>query len=902
MFDFALFGVLEMLILGGMGGGLSLPVGLPPTEPDAKLAHVAPEKVLLYASWSGTADADPNSTNKAEQLLADKQVRHMITTVEKAILSAIESEARRDEEKKLAKHIPLLIKIALTQPTAIWVEDVQLGPAVNVEAALIVNLGKQGNAAKKSLDVIEGLLAQEIGKPVKHDNGLWKLNTPPDAPLMTYGHVGDYFVFTMGTNTAKQVPAGLVVKNLADKPGPKWLRDAREKLKVKRESSITYINLGEALKKFGPIIAQQMGGREAGDMMNQVMAALGLDKVTSIATVSGFDDVSFVTRSRTGIEGQAKGVLKIISDKPLTAKDLSDIPADADLAFAGRIDASMLWDELRTIIGAIDRNALAEFDAELANAEDELGFSVKKDLIDSLGDTVQVYNSPGQGGLVITGLTGVVTIKDRAKARKVIDRLVKIADQEFNRFARANPNQFRREEIQFKKMQFMGETIEYTNPIGDDDFIVAPAWCLLEDRFVIAPYPQMIKAYLMHRQDANARSLATVPAVKAMLAQSQPPSMISYTDTPSLVEKFYPLLHPLLTSGLAMMQEELPGLNIDIAALPTASAIVPHLTPDASMTIRTADGLYSESRGTLSMVGSGAIVPVMMMGTWMVSVDRAVAVGPPGVQVGPPHDHAENGDAPVDRVRPAPRELTDKQKSVKALNELRQVGVAIFLYHARNNKMPDKLSDLTPRYIKELDFDPWGKPYVYLGSNHLPAAAGSAEVPFVATSHTIDGKRIVLYGDGHVETVDEATLRKQCEAEKIKLPEAKNGEKNGAKNGAKDAGEAPADEAATEEGARSGGGERQGEHRVVNVKVDGSLMFEGKAITQNALEKRVKADGESERAWLIRADRNTPYKSVLSVMTALKEAGVDSVKFVAAEPKASRPPLRATDAVERVQR
>jgi len=44
-------------------------------------------------------------------------------------------------------------------------------------------------------------------------------------------------------------------------------------------------------------------------------------------------------------------------------------------------------------------------------------------LLKSLGDSWCVYNSPGEGGLVLTGLTAVVSVRDADRLAKVQQRL-----------------------------------------------------------------------------------------------------------------------------------------------------------------------------------------------------------------------------------------------------------------------------------------------------------------------------------------------------------------------------------------------------------------------------------------------------------------------------------------------
>ena len=53
-----------------------------------------------------------------------------------------------------------------------------------------------------------------------------------------------------------------------------------------------------------------------------------------------------------------------------------------------------------------------------------MGFHPKNDVAASLGDTWCIYNSPSEGGLIVTGLTVTGTLKDRQKLLKSNDQLL----------------------------------------------------------------------------------------------------------------------------------------------------------------------------------------------------------------------------------------------------------------------------------------------------------------------------------------------------------------------------------------------------------------------------------------------------------------------------------------------
>ncbi len=110
-------------------GGSAVPVSLPPLPEDPVMARVAPADCLWYLSWSGTAAADPKSTNQTEQLLAEPEVRDFLHGVGKALAGAIRKGAPPTPQGRfLGANGPRLILALLTHPAAAFISKVGIGP------------------------------------------------------------------------------------------------------------------------------------------------------------------------------------------------------------------------------------------------------------------------------------------------------------------------------------------------------------------------------------------------------------------------------------------------------------------------------------------------------------------------------------------------------------------------------------------------------------------------------------------------------------------------------------------------------------------------------------------------------------------------------------------------------
>ena len=148
-------GVIEMVIMLGFGGGFGLPLGVPPAPEDPMMARVAPEECIFYTTWSAMAEPDASSENQTEQLLAEPEVRHLIRSVEKTVLAAIEKETSRQgpEAATAAKDATRWVKTLLTHSAAVYVGSVSIGAAGPVvDAGALVNVGDDADQLQEALN------------------------------------------------------------------------------------------------------------------------------------------------------------------------------------------------------------------------------------------------------------------------------------------------------------------------------------------------------------------------------------------------------------------------------------------------------------------------------------------------------------------------------------------------------------------------------------------------------------------------------------------------------------------------------------------------------------------------------------------------------------------------------
>ncbi len=154
MSSFGMFGIIELIMLLGLGGGAGLPLGMPPGPEDPLMAKMAPEECIFYTSWSGIASPDAASDNQTEQLLAEPEIQHLFSEVERLITAAVQQGAMREgpEATALAEDGLKWGKVLLTHPTALFVSKAEMGPTgPEVVGGAIVRVGTKNAELEAAL-------------------------------------------------------------------------------------------------------------------------------------------------------------------------------------------------------------------------------------------------------------------------------------------------------------------------------------------------------------------------------------------------------------------------------------------------------------------------------------------------------------------------------------------------------------------------------------------------------------------------------------------------------------------------------------------------------------------------------------------------------------------------------
>ena len=618
------------------------PFCLVPLPPDLAMQRLAPEECLFYYAWNGAATPDAKSKNQTEQLLAEEEIQKFVSAIESELIGLVQKSGQGNPQAQVVTQIlPNLLKTLLTRPATIYVSKAGMGPAgVDVGAALVVHTGGDAQKVVAAVAQLEGLLASQLPPNMQFQEltvGTAKLRTlplPPPAPAVAWGFKKEYFLLAVGQGTVEQI----VGKLDGTAPMAGWLQELNKRLPVERPATVGYIDVARILTAAGPFMADPSIGA--------ALEALGLKQVQSIGWISGLDETGMAGKTLVSTQGEPAGLFAALAGKPLAVSDLKPIPRDATLGLAMRLDLADIYNRVFDGLGKVNPQARDEAANSLKETEAKAGLQLLDDLLKPLGDVWCLYSMPQaapQGGPPqITGTVLSISVRERDKLEATHQKLLALGRQALMENGG---------KLAIKESKYKGLPVYYVKADGAGTLPVAPAWCLTQDRLVVAIDPNSLKDILS--RPSSAASLADRTEVGGWFKGGDGPSLVLYQDTANILRTAYPALQamvPLAAMGLASQ-----GIQFRVPPLPDLAAIEPHALPSLFVVRRGNKSVLMESHESIPYIGSQSTA----------TSGVAVALLLPAVQ--------------------AAREAARRTQST---NNLKQIALAFHFFHDKYGQFP----------------------------------------------------------------------------------------------------------------------------------------------------------------------------------------------------------------------
>ncbi len=558
-----------------------------PLPPDEVLLRMLPERGVFVFHSFGFTESDPNSQNKFEQLTADPEVTTFVAEVNRLLEQLMQKvgEQQTEKERQTMARIAALSRQLIPRPMTLYVSKIDLSADEPVvEAGFVVHAGDRERAAGLVAQLQAAIETSDLDdrltrKTISGVDGLEIRSA--DDPVVFVAAQDEQFMLTVGEDSLQHLI------EQAKSPVPAWLPALMDRLPVDRPALMAFVDF----EQIGKLVEQSDDAKAA-----LAWKALGMDHVRSKAMVMGLDGEGLLLRGLVNCD-KMEGLWQLFDANGIVRESLRAIPQGAQSAVCVHFDILEAFEFVVKFASAMEENARSEMDEGLDKVSAQLGMDIRQDVLAVFGQNWTVYQGNGFAAMMVPDVLAAVEVRDEAKARRLLERLIEVA--------RAGMARQENSAITIVPAQFAaaeGYTVR--------GLPMALSFCVYDGRLVASLSANGMKQFLSSARD-DASSIVADQGVAASLDRKPDYLVFSYSDVATSLTQSYPTLQMLLNMGAGRLSEE--GIDFDPATLPRPSVLKKYLTSHISSLRRTEDGLEWESREVLPHVSiSSAGGPVMV--------------------------------------------------------------------------------------------------------------------------------------------------------------------------------------------------------------------------------------------------------------------------------------------------
>ena len=638
----ALAVICAAICIGASGGGAK-PAASPPVE------NLLPADAIAYIGWDGSED----HAEAWKQTAAYKSLYESgLVDVFKKVIVMVLRRSGQDETEFLGAYNTISrngLSLAITLPSD--------SPLPIPRVVVVLHEGKE------FLPLLNRLVNEAVSGEVEfatRDVESRKVTSAivPNSPGVEIGWwaEAEHLVIAGGidaVNSTIAVATGDAANITQDSL---WTRYPKTDAGFE-VSLVSWLNLGAVRDHFAetPLPIPSRTGQPL--KVSEVVQLLGLDTAGAVVHRSGYKQKAL--RSETLLEAPAKrtGLLSFADQEPISLDDLPPLPANASGFFAQSIDWSKTHDDLiqllRGATAVTPPVALVQLEVMLDQLPAQLGFDLKTDLLDHLGNVVCAY-SDNNPSVFAMDLSIALQVEDAEPVRRIVNQLL-------GRLAAIANNQ-----VLIKQHEKLGRNIIVFE--APDLPVLSPALVVDDNWMAVGLSPQSVESFLLRLDGKlpvweptaeHREALAALPSRFNSIVVSDP------RQTIRAMLGFAPML-------MGFMQSEMNSSNrggpvqdrttISASDIPPAELVIQPLFPNLSVCTVDDRGVRWQSR---TSVPSIPLLPGLGGGSGVASTGVLMALLLPAVQ----------------QARSAARRTQSK-------NNLKQMGIALHNHNDVHSSFP----------------------------------------------------------------------------------------------------------------------------------------------------------------------------------------------------------------------
>jgi type II secretory pathway pseudopilin PulG len=701
----------------------------------APLAEQFPATTLAYFGWAGKTKTFDQSV--FGQMLAEPQLAGLLKSFSTA--AGTDVTISKSDSKAVAMQVLAMVEIAWRHPAAAALMDIQMGKSGPIPSlAMLLDLGEDRQAFDQHLQELVKLMPEPPKEQTLGSVTFQSVGTRPQDRL-AFGYRGNVFFLGVGADVMKTLLSVTAEKSLA---ASAKFGKCLAAVGGADQQSVFYVDVADVYafvdQLVPPAATQPAGDADAGspaegprakNEFRRTLAVLGLDKITALAGTMRIVDRGMYSRYKLFSPAPFEGLLAPANAKPLTDADLAKLPADSDLACVSQFSAVDMLKEIRKMTRNHSGFTAKVFEDGLEKIQTETGINLQKDILANLGETWSLSSAVSQGGFM-TGTVLTVKVKDAPKLTAAIAKLETYLDQKVRQIPKGNTSGA---SWPMKPSFAMGISrygkvdVHYLS--SGMLMVAAPAWAIDGDTLYLAPWPQVVASAVNRDPGKPLTQSAEFLSVRKKLADK--PIMLCYENTPNMMKQMYGAVLIYGTLGASALKQFV-GIDASPTIVPTLEAIQKNLGPSASAVSADEGGIVFESYSSTPF--------------------GAIATGPMVAAI--------CGAA----LTPALQRASFQTRAANSLANLKGIGTALALYAQNhdNTYPPDFQALIANGESPKLFISPISgrQDYVYIRLGANPSDANLIAV-YERPENFKDGRVLVLYADGHAESVPMARFQQE---------------------------------------------------------------------------------------------------------------------------------------------